>query len=52
MLSACALRACRPVGTAGTQTGIPILFTLLRAQNEIWEGSSAISLAGKPIKGF
>lgn len=31
---------------------IRILFTLLRAQNEIWEGSSAISLAGKPIKGF
>ncbi|RLB90511.1 MAG: hypothetical protein DRH10_03875, partial [Deltaproteobacteria bacterium] len=29
---------------AGTQTGIRILFTLLRSQNEIWEG--------KPIKGF
>ncbi|HDM77588.1 MAG TPA: hypothetical protein ENG51_14125, partial [Deltaproteobacteria bacterium] len=42
--------SCLPVW--GTQTGIRILFTLLRAQNEIWEGSSAISLAGKPIKGF
>ena len=34
--------SCLPVRC--TQTGIRILFTLLRAQNEIWEG--------KPIKGF
>jgi len=34
--------SCLPVRC--TQTGIRILFTLLRAQNEIWEG--------KPINGF
>jgi len=41
-----------PTGQAGTQTGIRILFTLLRAQNDIWEGLPALGLAGKPIKGF
>ncbi|MBW1931111.1 MAG: hypothetical protein JRH08_06250 [Deltaproteobacteria bacterium] len=42
--------SCLPVRC--TQTGIRILFTLLRAQNEIWEGLPALSLAGEPIKGF